>query len=243
MKKKQKKMRQQNVIENPWETPVLRFSPTAWAKLLYFRDYGETEIGGFGITDADDLLYVRDFVTVQQDVSVVSVAFDDEAIANYFEDQVDAGLQPQQFFRLWCHTHPGASAQPSCTDEQTFQRVFGRSEWAIMFILAKENQIYARLRFNVGPGGETEIPVQVDYTRSFGSSDAKTWEEEYTANIKPVHLSDTKIKDHYDLESDDWTLPSDIVDQLKLMEPEERQNVMDELAGRADLWHEESEAW
>jgi hypothetical protein len=29
---------------------VLRFSPTAWAKLLYFRDRGETEIGGFGVT-------------------------------------------------------------------------------------------------------------------------------------------------------------------------------------------------
>ena len=28
--------------------PVLRFSPTAWAKLLFLRDAGDTEIGGFG---------------------------------------------------------------------------------------------------------------------------------------------------------------------------------------------------
>ena len=27
----------------------LRFSPTAWAKLLYLRDFGRTEVGGFGI--------------------------------------------------------------------------------------------------------------------------------------------------------------------------------------------------
>ncbi len=238
-----KKLQQPNVNENRWQQPTLRFCPTAWAKLLYFRDYGETEIGGFGITDADDLLYVRDFVTVQQDVSVVSVAFDDEAVANHFEDQVDAGLQPEQFARLWCHTHPGNCPEPSSTDEHTFQRVFGNCDWAILFILAMGNQTYARLRFNVGPGGEMAIPVQVDYGKPFARSDEKAWKEEYSAHIKPVHLSNTKIKDHYDLESDDWALPGDIVDQLELMAPEERQNVMDELAGRADLWQEESEVW
>ena len=56
---------------------VLRFTPTAWAKLLYFRDFGDTEVGGFGITAKDDLLLVEDFVTVQQKVSVASVSFDD----------------------------------------------------------------------------------------------------------------------------------------------------------------------
>ncbi len=30
--------------------PRLRFSPTAWAKLLFVRDRGPTEVGGFGIT-------------------------------------------------------------------------------------------------------------------------------------------------------------------------------------------------
>src|SRR4051812_35743192 len=38
----------------------LRFSPTAWAKLLFLRDIGDTEVGGFGITPADDLLFVED---------------------------------------------------------------------------------------------------------------------------------------------------------------------------------------
>src|SRR5262245_57885400 len=35
---------------------TLRFSPTAWAKLLLMRDLGDTEIGGFGITPSNDLL-------------------------------------------------------------------------------------------------------------------------------------------------------------------------------------------
>ena len=42
-----------------WEPPMLRFSPTAWAKLFYLRDLGDTEVGGFGISDPDDLLYVE----------------------------------------------------------------------------------------------------------------------------------------------------------------------------------------
>ena len=40
------------------------------------------------------------------------------------------------------------------TDEETFARVFGRTDWAVMFILARQGQSYARLRFHVGPGGD-----------------------------------------------------------------------------------------
>ena len=40
--------------------PTLRFLPSAWAKLLFLRDYGDTEVGGFGITAADDLLLIED---------------------------------------------------------------------------------------------------------------------------------------------------------------------------------------
>ena len=34
---------------------TLRFSPTAWAKLLYLRDKSPNEVGGFGISAPDDL--------------------------------------------------------------------------------------------------------------------------------------------------------------------------------------------
>jgi len=64
--------------------PALKFSPTAWAKLLYFRDKSDNEVGGFGITEPDDLLCVRDFITVKQKVTPVSVRFGDEAVADFF---------------------------------------------------------------------------------------------------------------------------------------------------------------
>ena len=165
---------------------MLRFTPTAWAKLHYFCHRNGTEIGGFGLTAAHDPLLVIDLLTVKQQVTSVSVDFDDEAVADLFDAQVDAGIPPERFARIWCHTHPGHSAAPSGTDEETFARVFGRCDWAVMFILARQGETYARLRFNVGPGGEVLIPVAVDYTRPFDGADHAAWEAEYAAHVQPV---------------------------------------------------------
>jgi len=142
--------------------PVLRFSPTAWAKLLFFRDRGDTEIGGFGITPKDDLLCVQQFVTVRQDVSAASVSFDDTSVADYFDAQVDEGRRPEQFGRHWIHSHPFNSPEPSSIDHETFQRVFGSCQWAVMFIVSSTNKTYARMSFNVGPKGSVMLPVEVD---------------------------------------------------------------------------------
>jgi hypothetical protein len=166
----------------------LRFSPTAWAKLLFLRDIGDTEVGGFGVTAPDDLLYVEDVALVRQDCTSISVAFDDESVADFFDRQVDAGLQIQQFARLWVHTHPGTCPQPSHTDEETFSRVFGRNDWAVMFILAEGGQSYARLQFSVGPGGSVILPVAVDYAKPFAGSNHAAWEEEYQANVNEEEL-------------------------------------------------------
>lgn len=168
--------------------PALRFSPTAWAKLLFLRDYGDTEVGGFGITAPTDLLLVQDLQLVKQTCSLVHVAFDDEAVANFFDDQVDTGLRPEQFGRIWIHTHPGDCPEPSPTDEATFDRVFGRSDWAVMFILARQGRSYARLRMNTGPTFACEIPVRRDYSEPFPGCDPECWEEEYLTNVHPEQL-------------------------------------------------------
>src|SRR5687767_4704562 len=42
------------------DSPVLRFSPWSWAKLLFLCDMGPTEIGGFGIASPEDSLFVED---------------------------------------------------------------------------------------------------------------------------------------------------------------------------------------
>lgn len=164
--------------------PTLRFSPTAWAKLLFLRDRANVEVGGFGVARADDLLYISDFQLVRQRSAPAYLIFEPTAVADYFDRQLDAGLPLAQFARVWIHTHPGDSAKPTLTDERTFDCEFGRTDWAVMFILARGGQSYARLRFNVGPGGAMLIPVAVDYSRPFAGSDETAWQAEFDANVR-----------------------------------------------------------
>lgn len=225
---------------------TLRFNPTAWAKLLYFRDKSDNEVGGFGITKPDDLLSVIDFVTVKQEVTAVSVKFDDEAVADYFENQVDLGRKPEQFARIWLHSHPGDSPSPSVTDDETFARVFGSCQWAIMFILAQDNKTYAKLSFSVGPGGQVLIPAEIDYSQDFGPSDQENWDREYAANVKVVEWLSTfdeteKEPNSFKSDLSSYALPYDFLDEFEKMEPSERQFILDELADKPEFWDEESE--
>jgi hypothetical protein len=167
----------------------LRFSPPAWAKLLYLRDRGPTEIGGFGITVPGDPLFVIDIRLVRQLCSPVTVEFDDEAVADFFDEQVDQGRRPEEFSRIWIHTHPCDSAKPSLTDEETFARCFGCTDWAVMFILARKGETYARLRFNVGPGGSLILQSQVEFMAPFAGSTQEIWEQEYQTNVFSGNLS------------------------------------------------------
>jgi proteasome lid subunit RPN8/RPN11 len=156
---------------------------------LFLRDRGPTEVGGFGIAPAVDLLYVEDIRLVQQTCTSISVAFDDSDVAEFFDDQIDLGRRPEQFARVWIHTHPGDSAQPSHVDEETFSRVFGPCDWAVMFILARGGETYCRLRFRAGPGGAFEIPVRVDFETNFSGSDFEAWAEEYDTTIQKAEFA------------------------------------------------------
>jgi hypothetical protein len=158
--------------------PRLAFAPIAWLKLMFFLHAGGTEVGGFGICAADDPLYVQDFVTVKQRATCVTVSFDDEAVADYFDGCADAGLPPARFARIWCHTHPGDSPEPSYTDEETFAAAFGACDWSVMFIVSRTGRTYARLSFAAGPGGTVLIPVGVDWA---------AWPQEAADAERPLH--------------------------------------------------------
>ena len=238
--------------------PMLRFSPTAWAKLLFMRDMTDNEVAGFGITDADDLLFVKEFVTVKQKVTAVSFRFDDQAVGDLFEDQVDHGRKPEQFARIWLHTHPGDSPVPSITDEETFSRVFGNCDWSIICIVAQGGSTFAMLRFNVGPGGEVKIPVSVDYSFEFDAANFELWTQQYKANVseddifKRTEKTDqTKTNQQqeigtYGSESvgsvADY-LNQNLLSEIEQMAPMERDIFMDELAVRSDFWDEEGEVF
>ncbi len=183
-----------NLFFQRQRSPSLRltFAPLAWLKLQYFCHAGSTEVGGFGIASANHLLYVEDFVTVEQQATSVSVRFLDEAVADFFDRCVDAGLAPQRFGRLWCHTHPGASVTPSSIDEDTFARSFGSCDWSVVFILGRTDNTYARLSFAAGPGGHLLLPTTVDWAAWPASISTQPellierllrWQQEYAAHV------------------------------------------------------------
>jgi hypothetical protein len=205
----------------PTKTIKLRFSPYAWAKLLFLRDLGSTEVGGFGISAADDLTLIEDVLLIRQCCTAVMVRFDDQSVADYFDSQVDRGLKPERFARIWLHTHPGNSAEPTATDEETFARSFGNSDWAVMFILSRGGQTTAQLQYNIGPGISLALPVEVDFGCHFPAADQQAWREEYARCVfeeptpvepKSQSLStgpDSRVPPNEDPDSPWWNVDRD----------------------------------
>ncbi len=113
-----------------------------------------------------------------QTCTTVTVKFDDTAVAEFFDDQVDQGRRPEQFGRIWIHTHPGSCPRPSAVDRRTFSRCFGRCDWAVMFILARDDSTSAELHWRQGPA-RLPLQVEIDYSQPFPAADFAAWEQEY----------------------------------------------------------------
>jgi proteasome lid subunit RPN8/RPN11 len=170
----------------------LTFAPLAWLKLQYLCHAGPTEVGGFGLSHADDLLHVEDILVVRQRCTLATVIFDDDAVADLFDDLASAGVPPNRFARIWLHTHPGASVAPSGTDEATFARAFGTCDWAVMAILGRTGLMSARLKFTAGPGAAIELATRIDWPAWPDLLDATPplaervadWQREYAARVE-----------------------------------------------------------
>lgn len=135
----------------------------AFAKLLWFRkNCNENTVNGtnfqnnsflevslMGISvgeEGDDLLTIDDFKCVPQECTAGNTEPTDEGMAIYFENMMlDNGIMPNQCGRIWAHTHPGVSPQPSGTDEETYRKWFKDAEFAVMYILAEGNN-YCKIK-------------------------------------------------------------------------------------------------
>lgn len=195
------------------EASSLRFTPYAWAKYAYLRDVGTTEIGGFGVAAAHDPLLIVDIALVEQECSSCTVELEGESIAELMERMAAAGVPPERCTRVWLHTHPGNSAQPSGTDEDTFEEIYGTAPWAVMAILANGGQCYARAQYGIGPGGSVELAMGVVWYEAFPASDHAAWDDEYlqyvtekvwTAPAKVTHATDRGALARTQYDADDW---------------------------------------
>lgn len=179
---------------------LLRFTPYAWAKLVYLRDKDSNEIGAFGIAEyPEHPLLVTDIVIPKQETSFASFEFDDNGLADTFEEMTNKGLHPYQHARIFIHTHPGSSASPSGTDENTFAEKFGQANWSVMFILAKDGACTCKIQFNIDSHGiqhKTDLPLTVDYNIPFLASDHKAWDKEFKEKVKKKTYIQTVYPSH-----------------------------------------------
>ena len=85
--------------------------------------------------------------------------------------------------RIKRHTHTGSCPRPNAVDCRTFSRCFGRCDWAVMFILARDDSTSAELDWRQGPA---HLPLRVDinYSRPFPATDFAGWEQEYCDCVK-----------------------------------------------------------
>ena len=130
---------------------------------------------------------MNDVVLIQQSCTDVTVVFDDTAVADFFDDQIDAGRHPENFGRVWIHTHPGHSAQPSQVDVETFARVFGHCDWAVMLILARNGATYGELKRS-GKSVAEKLSVGIDFKPEFAASNQEDWEAEYLQCVQEAPL-------------------------------------------------------
>lgn len=134
-------------MPKPIKATSLVFSQTAWCKLLVWTKLGHTEMTCWGISSADDPLFIEDIRMVRHYATTVGVEMDDIELALYTQDLLEQeGVLADNSRRIWIHTHPGDSPEPTHTDEKSFDELSAKVDWAVMMILSRGNKYYARLR-------------------------------------------------------------------------------------------------
>jgi proteasome lid subunit RPN8/RPN11 len=159
------------------------FSKDAWDKLLYLRDKGDTEIGGWGVTADDDEFFVEDFFTVKQKCTSVTVEFDDADNNRFATDMLIKKNKPHKNTqKIWIHTHPGNSPKPSSVDEETLKKMVENlsvDDYIVMFIIAKDSSTYCRLSLKTKFGIMTK-----ELKCSYCCVENKDWEKEYDDHVE-----------------------------------------------------------
>lgn len=159
------------------------FTPTAWAKLICFRDAGPTEVAGFAVTDPQNSSKIIDVHLVKQRCTGATFDLDMEDVDEYMNKMLDLGIPPKDCSRILWHTHPGSSATPSGVDEDNFKKVFDKCDFGTMLIVSRTSEVYCRTRYNVGPSFDVTPDVDIDYASDFAATDRVSWLDEYNRNV------------------------------------------------------------
>lgn len=125
----------------PIKEPQITFSLEAWITVLMARNEVKTEITMFGVTDENDPTRVVSIEFVKHEATTGTVEFDDDALAEYTARMAGDGIAPWRCRRVWIHTHPGDSVEPSTTDWGTFWEHFDDVPWGVMVIVGQGGSV------------------------------------------------------------------------------------------------------
>jgi proteasome lid subunit RPN8/RPN11 len=123
---------------------ILKIPQHVMLKLRVWRDFGNTEVTGFFVTEKDNESNVIDAHLVKAKCSATTVHMKPDDIGDFYHRQIAQKIYPDQL-QIWWHTHPGNSASPSGTDETTFEDLGKDRTFNIMYILARGGQEFAQL--------------------------------------------------------------------------------------------------
>jgi hypothetical protein len=168
---------------------TIRFTAYAFAKMLYLREKGSTEISGFALTDENDPYLIIDFLLPKQECTGVTTEMTSEGIVELFDKLSGPakfnglGLSPSRYGRIWIHTHPGFSSEPSGTDWSTFKGTFGDKEWSIMFVFSSEREATCMLQIQALPDAHFRIPWEISWEHPFAGTNYAEWDKEYDDKV------------------------------------------------------------
>ena len=191
---------------SPSDGPRLRLDALAWLKLQFFATTWDCVTGGFGLSGGDPL-HLQRFVTVPQQVTRDSVAFEGPMHARsrarrWRRRSRPRPLSPSNVLIL---THPGADPLPTHADEALFDEVLGRRDWSVLLILARDGATHAQLSLRSGPVPAIPLPVDVDWCAwgRFVEDEAhqltrmtEAWKDEYARNIRFADESEEAVLPH-----------------------------------------------
>lgn len=186
-----------------------KFTPYAYQKVIYLRDLGDTEVSFFCVVDENEPNVICDVQLVKQVGSVATTDMDGAGLTEYLSRMDDQGFSPGHCFRVWLHTHPGDSPEPSGTDWTQYEKLKTTYEypWFAMLIISRTGKKFGRMFFSQGPGGESEVKWDVDWGYPGEEVIFEDWDEEYKTYVevskpKIVHAAPTKYAKGY--EAIDW---------------------------------------
>ena len=130
----------------PTGVPSLVLTSYSYQKLRYWEVLsGKNEISCFGVAfSQDNLLRVNELYLPKQIVTPSHTDPTEEGIATMYDELGQAKFPPNQFARIWIHTHTFTAPNktgislPSPVDFNTCREVFTGCDWFIMLIKGGE---------------------------------------------------------------------------------------------------------